>query len=92
MSFSEIISGHFHRWREDEISSSAPMLGSRPFGRWPMTSGLPLETDIVRAQSWLLNRQVGRLFTLEYSAGATNRHMIETLKAWGLVRAWVSVK
>jgi hypothetical protein len=36
-----------------------------------MTSGLPLETDIVRAQPWLLNRQVGRLFTLEYSAGAT---------------------
>jgi hypothetical protein len=69
VSFSEIISGHFHRWREDEISSSAPMLGSRPFGRWPMTSGLPL--DIVRAQPCLLNRQVGRLFTLEYSAGAT---------------------
>jgi len=40
----------------------------------------------------LLNRQVGRLFTLEYYAGATNRHMIETLKAWGLVRAWVSVQ
>ena len=40
----------------------------------------------------LLNRQVGRLFTLEYSAGATNRHMIETLKAWCLVRAWVSVQ
>ena len=34
--------------REDEISLSAPMLGSRRFGRWPMTSGLPLETDIVR--------------------------------------------
>ena len=64
---------------------------SRHFGRRPTTSGLPLETDIVSSTLVDLNRQVGRLFPLEYSAGRDYRHMIDALKAWGL-RAWVNVQ
>ena len=35
------------------LSLTSPLGQSRHFGRWPTTSGLPLETDIVRAGSRL---------------------------------------